>query len=134
VPNRPPRLAKTTKTKINTNSNTKKKKKLTAREARSLVVAEIERLAVRDFCHHAPTAHLLAAVDALGIDHAAMGNSATSRSVAVKRLAEHIASLSGTQSSGAGLVAFLVPFAFALLLSSLFVLFLPPPPPPSGTH
>lgn len=112
APNRPPRLAKTTtiatKTKINTNSNTKKnKKKLTAREARSLVVAEIERLAVRDFCHHAPTAHLLAAVDALGIDHAAMGNSATSRSVAVKRLTEHIASLSGTQSSGAGLVAFL---------------------------
>jgi hypothetical protein len=93
-----------------------------------MVVAEIKRLAVRDFCHHAPTSHLLAAVAALGIDHAAVGNSATSRSVAVKRLTEHIASLSGTQSSGAGLVAFLVllrfrSFAFA------FVLFLPPRQP-----
>ena len=69
--------------------------------------------------------HLLAAVDALGIDHAAAGNCATSRSVTAKRLTEHIASLSGTQSSGAGLIAFLVPFAFALFPPSLS--FFPPP-------
>jgi hypothetical protein len=128
-----PRLAKsvavsktTTKTAARTDkANTKK---LTGREARHRIVAEVERLAVRDLCHyHAPTSHLLAAVAALGIDHAAMGNSATSRSVAAKRLSEHIASLSGAQGSGAGLTAFLVPllprflyFSFALVCSYSF--------------
>jgi hypothetical protein len=94
------------------------------REARKRIVAEIERLAVRDLCHHhVPMAHLLTAVAELGIDHAAMGNSASSRMVAAKRLSEHIASLSPSIRSG--LVAFLVhvpPFVFILFGSSLFVL------------
>jgi hypothetical protein len=80
---------------------------------------------VRDLCHHhVPMARLLAAVAELGIDHMAMGNSASSRKVAAKRLSEHIASLSPSIRSG--LVSFLVlpsppphhfVFVFAFVLS-----------------
>jgi hypothetical protein len=88
--------AKTTKT------TTKEKTKMTAREARRLIVAEIERLTVRAMIEHVTKPHVVEAVAALKIDH--KGNCSTSRSVAAKRLFEHIS----TSTGGVGLITYLV--------------------------
>ncbi len=101
---RPSRAARKTSSKEATKKQAKnaKNKGLSGREARRVIVAEVERLAVLVLCHNASKEDLVRIVAALGIDHA--GNNAASKSVATKRLGEHIASFGG------GLAAFLVRF------------------------
>ncbi len=101
---------------------TTKKKKPTGGEMRGLIIGEIERLAVKALCnHHASKEHLIAAVEALSIDHEAAGNNKNSRSVAAKRLTEHIFTLCGPSiassfgASSVGLRNFLVLLAFLFL-------------------
>ncbi len=97
---RPSRAARKTSSKEATKKQAKNKG-LSGREARRVIVAEVERLAVLVLCHNASKEDLVGFVAALGIDHA--GNNAASKSVATKRLGEHI-------SSVGGLAAFLVRF------------------------